>query len=234
MEDEVLNYEDVDSLKKIPKNKKGICLFSGGKDSGLALSIACEQSEIVALINCCEKKQPLFHQHGTDLMNLQSQALKIPMVYANGHWKESTELELLLKKFKAEGVEFIVFGDICSIKNANRKIILCKKVGLIPCMPLWNKTYDELFNEMKKRKLKCMLSSVRPQIKDYVGKIFDDKTFETFKQLDINVFGEKGEFHSTLIDLDIFDFPIKYEIKSINKCTDKYGEKWEVNADYFK
>lgn len=234
MEDEVLNYENVDNLKTIPKNKKGVCLFSGGKDSGLALSIACEQSKIIALINCCEQKRPLFHQHGTDLMNLQSQALKIPMVYANGHWKESTELEILLKKFKAEGVEFIVFGDICSIKNANRKIRLCENVGLIPCMPLWNKTYDELYNEIKKRKLKCMLSSVRPQIKDFVGRIFDDKIYEEFNKLNIDPFGEKGEFHSTLLDLDIFDFSIKYDIRSVNKCMDKFGEKWEVSADYSK
>ena len=178
MEEEILNYEDEKVLTEIPKNKKGVALYSGGKDSGLALSIACESAEIVALINCCEQKHPMFHQHDTDLMELQSQSLKIPIVYSNGHWKESTEIEGLLKKYKSQGVEFVVFGDICSIKNANRKIKLCKDVGLIPCMPLWNKTYDWLFEEMKKRNLKCLLSSVRPQIKDFVGKILDDEIYE--------------------------------------------------------
>lgn len=234
MEEEILNYEDEKVLTEIPKNKKGVALYSGGKDSGLALSIACESAEIVALINCCEQKHPMFHQHDTDLMELQSQSLKIPIVYSNGHWKESTEIEGLLKKYKSQRVEFVVFGDICSIKNANRKIKLCKDVGLIPCMPLWNKTYDWLFEEMKKRNLKCLLSSVRPQIKDFVGKILDDEIYEKFKKMEINSFGEMGEFHSTLLDLDIFEFPIKYEIKSVYKCEDKFGEKWEINAKYSK
>ena len=47
-------------------------------------------------------------------------------------------------------------------------------------------------------------------------------------------FVEMGEFHSTLLDLDIFEFPIKYEIKSVYKCEDKFGEKWEINAKYSK
>lgn len=102
MEEEILNYEDEKVLTEIPKNKKGVALYSGGKDSGLALSIACESAEIVALINCCEQKHPMFHQHDTDLMELQSQSLKIPIVYSNGHWKESTEIEGLLKKYKSQ------------------------------------------------------------------------------------------------------------------------------------
>lgn len=234
MENEILNYENEDILRTIPKGEKGVCLYSGGKDSGLALSIACEEAEIVALINCCEQKHPMFHQHDTDLMELQSQSLKIPIVYSNGHWKESTEIERILKECKLQGVKFVLFGDICSIKNANRKIKLCESVGLIPCMPLWNKTYDWLFNEVKKRKLKCLLSSVRPQIRDNIGQILDEEMYEKFKKIGINPFGEMGEFHSTLLDLDVFDFSIRYDIKSIKKCEDKFGEKWEIIADYYK
>ena len=87
---------------------------------------------------------------------------------------------------------------------------------------------------MKKRNLKCLLSSVRPIIKDYVGRILDDEIYEKFENTDMNPFGEMGEFHSTLIDLDIFKFPIQYEIKSIYKCEDKFGEKWEINVKYFR
>ena len=65
-------------------------------------------------------------------------------------------------------------------------------------------------------------------------KILDDEIYEEFKKLEINPFGEMGEFHSTLLDLDIFEFPIKYDIKSIYKCEDKFGEKWEINANYSK
>ena len=33
MEKEVLNYKDEKLLGTIPKGKKGVCLYSGGKDS---------------------------------------------------------------------------------------------------------------------------------------------------------------------------------------------------------
>ena len=46
MENEILNYEDENILRMIPKNKKGVCLYSGGKDSGLALSIAVSYTHL--------------------------------------------------------------------------------------------------------------------------------------------------------------------------------------------
>ena len=79
-----------------------------------------------------------------------------------------------------------------------------------------------------------MLSSVRPELKDCLGKVFDEEMYEKFNHLKIDPLGEKGEFHSTLIDLDLFEFSIKYNIESINKCTDKFGDKWEISAHYYK
>lgn len=234
MKEETLDFENEEILRTVPKGKRGVCLYSGGKDCGLALSIALEHSEVTALINCCEQEHPLFHQHDRDLMSLQSHSLRIPVVYAKGHWKNSIELEDLLKNFKSQGVEYILFGDICSTKNANRKLKLCQNANLIPCMPLWNLTYDNIYNEMKKRNLVCLLSSVRPMIKDCVGKILDDKMYENFKKKGISPLGENGEFHSTLLNLDIFEFPIKYNIKSTYKSSDKYGDKWEVLSHYYK
>lgn len=234
MQEEILNFENEDILRTIPEGKSGVCLYSGGKDCGLALSMALEKSNIAALINCCEQEHPMFHQHDKDLMSLQSQALKIPIIYSNGHWKNSANIKEILKKFKQQGVEYILFGDICSTKNANRKLKLCEDISLIPCMPLWNLSYDNIYDEMKKRNLICLLSSVRPKIKEYLGKIFDDEIYETFKKIGISPLGENGEFHSTLLNLDVFEFQIKYNIKSIHKRSDKFGDKWEVLVDYYK
>lgn len=49
----------------------------------------------------------MFHQHDTDLMELQSQSLKIPIVYSNGHWKESTEIEGLLKNINLKELNLL-------------------------------------------------------------------------------------------------------------------------------
>lgn len=80
--------EDKDILKLIPKDKPFICLFSGGKDCALALSMACQKATPVALITCIDQEESLFHAHDKKLVELQSKAMNIPVMYYNNHWKD--------------------------------------------------------------------------------------------------------------------------------------------------
>lgn len=176
----------------------------------------------------------MFHQHDKILMKLQSEALNIPIVHVNGHWKNSIELRSVLSQYKKEGAKFILFGDIRNKKNASRIIELCHSMTMNPCMPLWNATDEELMLEYQKRKVKCVLTSVRPIIKDSLGKVFDIELYKSFKDTGIDALGEKGEFHSTLIGLDIFKFPIRYRNRGMVQTVDKFGEKWETLTDYFR
>jgi len=225
--------EDIAELRRVPEGEKFICLFSGGKDSGLALSIAIRKANPLALVNCCEQGRPLFHQHGKDILELQSQAINIPCRYVEGHWKESKELLKLCVEYKEKGAAFILFGDINDKKNALRKIELCHQVGLKPCMPLWARDHNEICALLAEHKIKSLITTTRPILYEELGKIFDEKLFFRLKKKGVNPLGEEGEFHSTLIDADIFVYPLLFEVRNSHILKDKFGEKKELMCKYY-
>lgn len=226
--------KNLDDIRHIPDKKKYVCLFSGGKDSGLALSLAQKHAEAMLLITCCDSNQSLFHQHDKEIVKLQGESLGIPVVFVEGHWKESEQLITELKKSKENGADFVLFGDIADVKNANRKIQLCNSVGLQPCMPLWGMSYDKLILSLIEHDIRSLITITRPGLYHFSGKIFDKETYEHFLKMGINPFGEQGEFHSTLIDSDIFNFSINYKLNNRIKVIDKFGEKMVSDYFYFK
>lgn len=229
--DSLINRENI---RDIPANKKFVCLFSGGKDCGLALSLAQKCSEAMLLITCCDTNQSLFHEHDKELVELQAASLGIPVTFVEGHWKESEELIVELGKAKENGADFVLFGDIADEKNANRKIQLCNLVGLRPCMPLWGMPYEHLFTLLVEHEICSLITVTRPAIYDFSGRIFDKDTYDCFCAMNINPFGEKGEFHSTLINADIFSFPINYKFNKYIDVCDKFGEKRISDYSFYK
>lgn len=221
-------------LKKPPKNSSFICLYSGGKDSALALSIASEFATPSALITCVGHDKSLFHEHSYDIIKTQSKKMNINLECFNGHWKELIKLAKIYKYYKKKGVKTVVFGDLNDIKNANRKIIACKLAGLKPCMPLWNVSYDELINLIKKYNIVSVITIVRPSMLDvkWLGKEFNQSIYESLCGNRIDPFGEKGEFHTTLVNSNLFSSPINYSINNIFSTVDKFGVKECANIEF--
>ena len=90
-------------------------LFSGGKDSTLALHKAAEREEVVCLITLVSenKESFMFHTPNIDLTALQAEALGLPLirkVTAGEPEKELKDLEeaiaQTIKTFKIEGIVF--------------------------------------------------------------------------------------------------------------------------------
>ena len=77
---------DDSTLRSIPKIKPFISLFSGGKDSGLALSMACEIAQPMALIHCMEDEQSIHHKQSKEIIGQQASSLNIPLVFHDKHW----------------------------------------------------------------------------------------------------------------------------------------------------
>lgn len=212
------------SFMEMPQDEPFICSFSGGKDSTIALSMACEKGEAKALIHWSnkEKTTSIFHSQDLSIINCQAEHLNLPVIIANyTPWKHRVELLRIYKEFADKGIKSIVFGDIDEIDSAKMQYILCDMAGLIPRYPLWNKTSKELFMEMKFRRIKTVITRVNTAMlsSEWLGHVFDEKVYLTFCQMGIDPFGEKGEFHTTVVDADVFARPINYSIMK-NKDTE--------------
>src|SRR5208337_4837781 len=111
-------------------------LFSGGKDSTLALHYAEEKEKVVCLITLLSenKESYMFHTPNIDITALQSQALALPQIAKTTRGEKEKELLDLeeaiaeaAKKFQIQGV---VTGAVESVYQTERVQRICNKLDL--------------------------------------------------------------------------------------------------------
>jgi ABC transporter with metal-binding/Fe-S-binding domain ATP-binding protein len=186
-------------------------LFSGGKDSTLALIKAKEHHKIECLITLVSenKESFMFHTPNIDLTKLQAEALKLPLVRVETKGQKEAELKDLRKalesakrKYKIQGV---VTGAVRSTYQATRIQQICHELNLWCFNPLWLMDQVQLLNEVLKRKMKVIISGVfaEPLDKSYVGKLLDKamvaKLAKASETHGINPAGEGGEIETTVL-----------------------------------
>lgn len=223
MEQKMSNtIDNVDFIRCIASGEPFICMFSGGKDCGLALSMALQNGTPAALLHFMndQNEESMFHKQKTNIIEAQSMALNIPVIFQKYKWwVRWDKISKLYMDFRKQGVKYVVFGDLHIGKASRFQIQLCKSAGLIPCFPLYFLSYDILITEIEKRKIESIITIIdHPSIESkWLGKYFDRKAYDYFSKIDIDPFGEHGEYHTTLINADCFNRLIKYEIMSTDK-----------------
>jgi len=191
-------------------------LFSGGKDSVLALARASAHEEVVCLISVFSKNPEsfMFHTPNIGLTVLQAKALGLPLVQkftAGLKEKELADLtdaiKCAIKKYKIEGV---VSGAIESIYQASRIQRICDSLGIWCFNPLWQNDQECLLKELLKQKYKVIISGVfaYPLTRDLVGKQLNRALVKKLLQLQaaykISPAGEGGELETTVLDCPLF------------------------------
>jgi ABC transporter with metal-binding/Fe-S-binding domain ATP-binding protein len=203
-------------------------LYSGGKDSTLALIKTQQYHEIACLISIVSenKESFMFHTPNIDVTLLQSQALGIPLVRIVTKGEKEKEL-LDLKKAIVEAVkryqiEGIVTGAVRSTYQASRVQKICHELGLWSFNPLWLMDQVELLYEVVQKGISAIISGVfaEPFDEKYLGAIIDKKMIEKLAQLGtthhINPAGEGGEIETTVLDAPIFKKKITITKHSTN------------------
>lgn len=203
------------SILNAKQMKLGL-LFSGGKDSTLALHIAAEHEEIncLATIVSANKESYMFHTPNIDLTRLQAEALNLPLITRVTQGKKEVELidleqviEDAKSKFQIEG---IVTGAVESVYQSTRIQRICHRQKVWCFNPLWKKNQRQLLEEIIRRRFKVVISGVfaYPFEETWLGKEFDTelctKLFGLEKQYGISPSGEGGEIETTVLDAPMF------------------------------
>ena len=207
---------DIDNLRTIPKGEKFICLFSGGKDCGLAIALAIKQeAELYELIHCLnsETNETAWHKQSINLAIEQARYLNSSINILNfGPYQNRNKFVEELKKYSWKGIKYVVCGDIDLGEQAMLEISLCQMAGLNPKMPLLKKSYGEILTLQKLYGIESIITYIEePDIIDekYLGQIFTNKTFDEFQTIGIDPLGEDGEFHTTLVNSVHFSSRLK-------------------------
>jgi len=208
-------------------------LFSGGKDSTLALHKVKETHDVVCLISLISKNKEsyMFHVPNIELTKMQAEAIGLPLIQKITKGEKEKELKDLKdaiittkKKFKIEG---IVTGAIRSEYQKNRIQKVCEELGLNCFNPLWMRDQIEILNELIENNFKVIISGVfaYPLNKSFLGKLIDKEMIKKLKEFmdkyDLNPAGEGGEIETTVLDapffkkkIEILDYEIFYENNS--------------------
>lgn len=191
-------------------------LYSGGKDSTLAMIKAQQPHEIACLISIVSenKESFMFHTPNIDVTLLQSQAMGIPLVRVVTKGEKEKELldlkNAIVEAVKRYQIEGIVTGAVRSTYQASRVQKICHELGLWCFNPLWLKDQVELLREVIQKGIIAVISGVfaEPLDESYLGAAIDDTMVESLAKIGsthhINPAGEGGEIETTVLDAPIF------------------------------
>lgn len=199
---------------------KVISLWSAGKDSCFASYKAKLQGhQIVSIINFTQAGADNSISHGLSAGIIQRQAglVDIPFLQKampKRGYREAFKALIADCKIK-KGIEGVVFGDIYLEEHKDWIDKLCLESKVEAILPLWGRNTEDLIEEIIASGFKSIVVSVRSDIlgKEWLGRQVDLEFIRDLKSAgDIDLCGEKGEYHSFVYDGPIFKRPLEFSI----------------------
>lgn len=199
-----------------------VVLYSGGKDSNLALWYATQQRwNILCLLAVHPKKTDsyMFHHPNIQWVKLQAEAMRYSLetlTVSGVKEAEVHELEQRLDKLKKQlKIDGVVSGAIQSEYQKSRIDQICENLGILSLTPLWMKDPETLLREVVKLGFKIIIISCSAQglNETWLGRLIDeqaiDEIIELSKKFGINPAFEGGEAETFVIDSPLFNHKIR-------------------------
>lgn len=199
---------------------RAVCLWSGGKDSCFAYYKAKQEGhKIISLLNftALGGKTSLSHGLSAELILKQAKTAGLPLTQKampKENYRQAFK-DLINKWKKKKAIEGIVFGDIYLQEHKEWIDKVCAELAVEAIMPLWGKDTTALAVEFIESGFKAIVVSTRPEFMgaEWLGrKIDSDFVTELKAQGNIDLCGERGEFHSFVYSGPIFSQAVDFGI----------------------
>lgn len=200
---------------------KAAVLFSGGKDSTMAVYKAMEDGNEVKYLFSMISENPhsyMYHVPNIHITELSAQSMDIPLIKGITKGEEEKEVDDLkdaLINLKNLGVEAIYSGALYSVYQKSRIDKICKDIGLESIAPLWQRDSEEYMRELIDIGFEIILTGVAAEGLDesWLGRKVDEESLEELIKLNekfgINIAFEGGEAETLVLDCPIFNKKIK-------------------------
>jgi len=211
-------------------------LFSGGKDSCLAMHMAKEAGDEVACLVTMLSENPesyMFHTPNIHLTGLQAEALGIPHVARSTKGEKEVELGDLRAAIEeaagAHRIDGVVTGAVASVYQQGRVQRICDGLGLRCLNPLWQRDQLSILHDLLRLRFEVIVSGVfaPPLDGTWLGRTLDGAMVEELARLQqrwgINPAGEGGELETTVLWAPMFRRRMV-----LDSTTQKVGPTWAV------
>jgi len=197
-------------------------LFSGGKDSTLALYYALKKDNVKCLITLASENSEsyMFHTPNINLAEKQAKAIGLPIIIEKTKGekeKELDDLESAIKKsIEKYGIKGIYTGALASVYQKSRVEKICEKLKIECLSPLWQKNQFDLLDEIIKLKFEVIIIGVAAEgLDSFLGRKIDKKFVEDIRKVHekfkINPAGEGGEYETFVFNAPFFKKKLKIE-----------------------
>jgi len=197
------------------------CSWSGGKDACLAYYHAVQAGgKPCCLFTMLSEDGERSRAHALPLRILESQAssLGVSMVVGSAAWGGYEKVFVdQLWKFKEEGIEFGVFGDIDLEGHREWQEKVCATAGMKAYLPLWGRSRREIVAELVDLGFQAVIVAVDEEKMDrgYLGRVMDRPLMDELESNGIDVAGENGEYHTVITGGPLFQNPIALDVKGL-------------------
>ena len=192
---------------------KAAVLWTGGKDSALALHLSLNLYDIGSLICFIPADNSQFYAHPRQLMALQAQKIGIPIEFVPISEPYKLSYREQIKEIRTAGIEVLITGDISTVGGMPNWIdeVATGLVGVEK--PLWELDRGAILDTLASNQFEvvCSLSYKKYFQTTITGRYLDLELVSQLKQLPIDPCGEQGEYHTWVLDAPFFKAPVQLE-----------------------
>jgi diphthine-ammonia ligase len=187
--------------------------WSGGKDSLAALAATRNRLDIVAALTMFDESGERSRSHGLrpELISAQADRLGVTSVMARCSWATYNEsFTAALRALARDGITHVVFGDLVFPEHREWAERRCADAGVTAVEPLWGTATSVLFDDFVASGATALLVTVREPWLDesWLGRPLTADLKEVFAGRGIDPCGERGEYHTAVVDSPLFSRPL--------------------------
>ncbi len=216
--------------------RNAVVLWTGGKDSCLALHEAlaggCQISGLVTFA----PPEPQFLAHPVAVMQQQARALGLPhrLLPVEPPHRESYERHIRALR-EREGVDLLITGDIAEVGGSPNWIRRCAEPAGMPVWtPLWGRDRKTLLDDLLAHRFRVLFSCVKTRwlAADWLGRELDTQAVRDLQtereRSGLDLCGEEGEYHTLVTDAPQFRQWLQF-----TGCTTRHAEQlahWHIGG----
>lgn len=188
--------------------------WSGGKDSLAALSAVRGSLDVVTALTMFDETGGRSRSHGLrpELVAAQASSLGLRAVSACCSWASYDQtFTAALGSLATDGITHVVFGDLVFPEHRAWAEARCGEAGLTAVEPLFGRPTDELFDAFIRSGATALVVTVREPWLDetWLGRPLSADMKAAFAERGVDPCGERGEYHTAVVDGPLFAWPIR-------------------------
>lgn len=185
-------------------------LFSGGKDSAMAIHRTLEKGhEIAYLVTMLPAHEAsyMFHYPNVKWTTHQGECMGIPVIQRPTEAVKEEELQDMKAALEGLDVEAVVSGALASRYQKDRVDRIAKELGLKSYSPLWQKGDKRLFRQILELGFEVIMTGVAAEGLDdsWLGRTIDYEAVDELNDMgNLHIMFEGGEAETFVLNGPMF------------------------------